>query len=163
MDHRKISMQFQEYLRLSGQYIRIDDATRSIIKTDLEKKQADLATRVSAAQTAEEKAKKDLMDLEDHNKKTQIDIRARERELANLKITLDPAKDKFEKKWKSEAVLAVQATSDWAFKDDTQKAALIDDAKADPGKYIPNPDTHANISALHSAYEVAKAPYDTKE
>lgn len=162
MDHKKISAQFQEYLRLSGQYIKIDDTARTIIKSDLERKKADLATRVSTAQSAEEAAKNALKTLEDHNKQTQIGIRARERELANLNIPLTPAETKYKAKWASEAVLTLQSHVDWWFKDDTQKAALIADAKIDPGKYIPNPDTHPNIRALHSTYEAAKGLYDSK-
>lgn len=90
-------------------------------------------------------------------------MRAKERELANLKIALTPAEEKYQAKWKSEAVLVVTSSPEWAFKDDTQKNALITDAKADPGKYIPSPDTHPSVQALHVIYETAKAPYDTKE
>ena len=49
MDHKKVSAQFQEYLRLSGQYIKIDDAAHVAIKADLERKKADLATKLTDA------------------------------------------------------------------------------------------------------------------
>lgn len=104
IDHLKVSSEFEKYIRMSGQYIKLDDTARGTIKTDLNTKLTTLTQKITAAENDVTAKKTELQRLFDKNITTNKDI-------ADLKIKEKEAKDKLNDEHQRLAVEDIQKSS----------------------------------------------------
>ncbi len=152
IDHLKVSSEFEKYIRMSGQYIKLDDTARGTIKTDLNTKLTTLTQKITAAENDVTAKKTELQRLFDKNITTNKDI-------ADLKIKEKEAKDKLNDEHQRLAVEDIQKSSAFTAKWVDTKA-LLNDARANPQSYVSESDTR--LATLKSSYDTARSNVSSK-